>query len=463
MHQIKERDALKSHSSPTKFAVLFGCAVHLFAWFTLLLPFSTRADSWLPPRQFDVSSENKQFVAYITPGTKASKPFLIVSSANDRRTNHLWKTKLSNQVSPIQAYLSDDGESAVTLDNWFGIGYGDDVVAIYGRKGQLAKFSLEQFAPPPAQPKSAALPAGLYGGYENKFSHSTASRHWRENSIQFFFREADHWLFCLWLDWEVRWVVWSRSDGKLVEVTPNQTERLNIEGRRRALEKRPYREMSSAELNFLGRMRLKEDRLLIESWLQDEKFSCDTMQSYSSPGDKPEFTFTAQSSKRLIADKILARWDYKNSHNEGYHDRDRYHYLGTLKSVVAFPTAPAKGEGNLRLYLIPETISLDRWSESVPVHYLIADLKDLYPFAFENERQKDAKLLARVNFIIYGVTPGTYRLKVIWDKVAPFVSQKDIICQPHAGDYESASSPVISIRASQTKSAWIECKKLVVE
>jgi hypothetical protein len=45
--------------------------------------------------------------------------------------------------------VSDDGKNVVTFDNWHSVGFGDNVVVIYGPNGMLVKsFQLDQILPP---------------------------------------------------------------------------------------------------------------------------------------------------------------------------------------------------------------------------------------------------------------------------------------------------------------------------
>ncbi len=58
-----------------------------------------------------------------------------------------WEINLVNEVSPVSVLISDQGDYIVTFDNWHGVGYGNDVVAIYGTtNGRLIrKFGLSDF------------------------------------------------------------------------------------------------------------------------------------------------------------------------------------------------------------------------------------------------------------------------------------------------------------------------------
>jgi hypothetical protein len=46
---------------------------------------------------------------------------------------------LMNEVSPVEVFLSNDGEYIVTFDDWHGTGYGDNVIVIYRSDGTLVK------------------------------------------------------------------------------------------------------------------------------------------------------------------------------------------------------------------------------------------------------------------------------------------------------------------------------------
>ena len=93
----------------------------------LFLAFARTAfpDSWAGPEEFDAFSENHQYVAHITPATdKQAKPRVDVYAINGKERSKLWSTELSNETSPVRAYVTDNGEYVVTTDNFFGVGYG---------------------------------------------------------------------------------------------------------------------------------------------------------------------------------------------------------------------------------------------------------------------------------------------------------------------------------------------------
>ena len=59
----------------------------------------------------------------------------------------LWTIPLVNEVSPVDALVSDNGDYVVTFDNWHSVGYGDDAVVIYHAAdgGLIKKLALTDF------------------------------------------------------------------------------------------------------------------------------------------------------------------------------------------------------------------------------------------------------------------------------------------------------------------------------
>ena len=425
--------------------------------------YSVRADSWSSPGPFDALSENRQFIAHVTPAAKNSKATVVVSERKVRQTNEIWRAILSNPTSPEQVLVGDEGTGIVTLDNWGGVGYGDDVVAIYGPGGLKAKFSLEDFAPPRKPARNPAstpdfISLATEEGYRSEFMHSTSSRHWRGYSIYFFYRNANEVLFCLWLDWDNRWVVWQMADGKLAKVTPDLAKNLNREARTRALRWATTGDYPFAALSFLGRLHHPEDRPLIEAYLRAKEFSTGYSMTYSGES-KPFLRYGASSFKRQEAEKILSCSDGFATNISTIFDVENYHYLGTIKGRVFLSAAPRKGDGSLRLYLIPATLPLEKWSDSKPEHYLIADFQDDFPVEYVGQQLKDFPLTQAIDFVFCGVTAGDYRMKVVWNKTPPLTNSEAIICRPKAGDYESVNSPMISVKRGKVfETVEIQCK-----
>ena len=58
----------------------------------------------------------------------------------------IWHQKLVNEVAPMNAFISNDGKFVITTDDYAHLGYGENVVVIYGSEGKLVRrFRLTAF------------------------------------------------------------------------------------------------------------------------------------------------------------------------------------------------------------------------------------------------------------------------------------------------------------------------------
>lgn len=145
----------------------FGAAVALAM---LLVPLSAGADSWLPPREQVYVSDDGSWQLTVTPrpirgalpyfqdkvdgrdnpGAPIGAPDHPVGQLLHRTSDGwkaAWRAPLVNDVAPVRALVSSDGR-VVTFDNWHSAGYGEDVVVMYGRGGQVVRsMGLEDFLP----------------------------------------------------------------------------------------------------------------------------------------------------------------------------------------------------------------------------------------------------------------------------------------------------------------------------
>jgi hypothetical protein len=83
----------------------------------------------------------------------------------DRHWQVVWEHRITNNVAPVLALVRDDGEYAVTFDDWHGTGYGPNAVVIYGAGGKLVR----------ALALSDVVPAD----YIKALPDSVSSIHWR--------------------------------------------------------------------------------------------------------------------------------------------------------------------------------------------------------------------------------------------------------------------------------------------
>lgn len=131
--------------------------------------FAARADSWSLPTKKKYYSPNQKYYLEVTPKKLDSQLQYFsdkadgkenAGAAKEAKENHAkgafyarradggysrrWETALANEVSPVSAIVSGQGDYVVTFDNWHSVGYGDDVVVIYDAQGVLVKkFGLE--------------------------------------------------------------------------------------------------------------------------------------------------------------------------------------------------------------------------------------------------------------------------------------------------------------------------------
>jgi hypothetical protein len=428
---------------------------------------SLNADDWLQPSTQDYFSENRNYVVQVIPAKDTGKPSATVFSVASGNRKKLWQTSLVNARAPHVVLLSDDGNSLVTFDDWAGVGYGTNVVAIYGKQGLLKNYSLEDFAPEPKEDRRKSISTQMQTnadgtisitghirdipGYRGRFSHTTSSRWWNNNNLVFFNKEANGLILCLWLDWDLRWVAWQMSDGKLVKVTKQQTERWNATGRQLAHKNAQTPEPSMVSLNFLGRLKNPSDRQYVEKQLRDTTFHIASSDSTDSETKISKFQLFSYSGRRLSADFILARWDgsWPNTSSLS-HAHESTRLLGTVETSVVFPVGLKKEEGVIRAYLIPASTPLEKWSQATPEHYLVAHLRSHRPFDFRDGKIQPLPLGEQLNLSIQTVTPGDYRLKVIWFRKESAEQTATILKQPASGDYETIDSPLITVRAGQT-------------
>lgn len=139
---------------------------------TVLTAASAHADTWLPPERQTFTSANgearltveprpiRDQLAYFEDKVKGREPAgqpagetrRTAEATLERRIDGRWRTvwhaPLVNEVAPVSALVSDDGEHVATFDNWASVGYGEDVVVLYGPGGRLVRaLGLSQILP----------------------------------------------------------------------------------------------------------------------------------------------------------------------------------------------------------------------------------------------------------------------------------------------------------------------------
>jgi len=104
------------------------------------------ADSWMAPTERDYYSADETYYLHVVPGDGDTYAHGTLYEAARREGDDLrvWSAELLNPYAPHKVLVADSGEYVVTFDEWGRVGYGDNVVVIYGPGGEtLWKFALE--------------------------------------------------------------------------------------------------------------------------------------------------------------------------------------------------------------------------------------------------------------------------------------------------------------------------------
>ncbi len=134
--------------------------VFLIVMVMLLASGSALADRWALPKISKFFSPNKQYKLILKPNPTSNWSKVFSNDDNTKEEYfsdgelleliigpaylHKWKVRLVNSYSPVSAIISNTGKYVVTFDNWHHVGYGDNVVVIYGAQGKLLfKYALE--------------------------------------------------------------------------------------------------------------------------------------------------------------------------------------------------------------------------------------------------------------------------------------------------------------------------------
>jgi hypothetical protein len=160
---------------------------------SFLSVFQAKADVWDTPKTKFYYSENKVFVLKVVPTyipekyyewrfAKQSKKkkfsqsdttivhgYAVLFKIIVNDSNIIWKRQLINRICPVSACVSNDGKHVITCDNWYNMGYGDDVLVIYNEFGDLTKrYKLEDISPFPINDYEMSI-TSLHWNCGNKF------------------------------------------------------------------------------------------------------------------------------------------------------------------------------------------------------------------------------------------------------------------------------------------------------
>lgn len=154
--------------------------------------------------------------------------------------------------------------------------------------------------------------------------------------------------------------------------------------------------------------------------------------------------------ERLVGDFLLGQWQGETNREfrlmPTYYllPQDTHRYLGSAKFKVEFPVpVQSTNTSYLWAYFIPADIAATKWEES---DELIAFTVPLQTFS----GRTSSELLgseARVN--VYGLSPGDYRAKFVWERARPAGVWRTNVYLGTVGDFESGQSPVINVKAGE--------------
>lgn len=404
------------------------------------------ADTWARPVEQLYLSENKQYVAQVTPVKDDNPATLKVFLVRDQEGWILWHCTLGNEGAPQDVFVTDDGKYVVTVnENSRRVhgGMGDYVLAFYNRRGLIKNYSLEQILHYPDRIDQKE--------FRRLVSRSVSGRGWVSRPT-FLDEYQGKLYFCAWLHKGVRWLAWEVAGGEEVTLNDDMREHWDHKGllwaRQYDMQSRGY----YSALRFLDRFKKPEDRKIFESLLTSNDFYT----NYETR-NKKFVRFYSQSGRRSVVESFLTRWDGHPPETDSRPDQT-YYYLGVVEGTIALPREPRPGDRWMCIYLIPETEDTSKWYSSVPVHRLA---KSFSKYFLRNQQWPGSS----IPFVIQGVTPGKYRVKAVWDNATPYTFQDNYIKgPPQDGDYVSIESPIITVKPGEKiKDVIIECTHEVTD
>ncbi len=447
------------------------CILLTFLLFWLCVGMSAAwADSWASPTTQEYRSSNDKYVARVVPAWAERRdlaPTVTVFEDNTEAGQQRWTATLSNNVSPVEAIVSDDGKFVVTLDNWHRVGYGEDVVAFYGKGGQIKKYSLEAI--------TGDIAEGLGAGrFYQRFDHSVSSRWWRGRSLMFFDGAGDSTSFGIWLNWAKQWFVWRLSDGSRVQLAGDVLKYWNEKGRRWARGqlqlpevggKPPYEVMKKWNEEAQAWSRRKSARY------GKKLTACRYLALLKNPDDRPLLEQALLSTERnsemelrTTADRALAihdgvAEDFQSLRRMRLDDRPQYYLLGAIELKIRLPEQP-EDKGQVYVSIFPETVKPEGWRTAQAEH------RTGKSFTSSSAKAENGVL----ELSMRPVRPGKYWVKAIWDKVGPHEYNlfwyEDMRewrnltgTAPAAGegDFETEGAEVFEVKAGETTVGTLDC------
>lgn len=392
----------------------------------------------MAPNEYKQLSDNGQHkVTVSTPNEKEKiKSQIVVFTKYGDKWLLSWKITAVNPVQPACAYVDSNGSCVITIGNWYGRDDGNDEIVVY-RKGKVIKqYSVDD----------------LLGGHFRPEFHSSIGAEWLRDSYSFFDKDQ---YFCLWVDFVKKWVVIDLSQGTLLKPDKEIEFRCETQARKVSYENINSGEGKYSDYRRLARFLHVEDKPVFEKLLMrpDENLLC----GYSTGIAGSGFYYFISNEYRELAEMVLNTLE--RGEKDAIHDFDKnkdYRHLGSLSISATFEQAPRKEEGVIVLWFEPIEHRSDAIMKERPAHTMGIDLKWHFPFELE-ETNKPIEM--PVLMIIYGITPGKYRIRGYWSKDIKYLNDIEGDFWKRTGDLSIIDSMEVEIRKGRSTDAIVSFKK----
>ena len=441
-------------------------------------------------------SENGKFAVDLRQGTELNQILVAVQRAEGQTKTFLWSKTITHtpKYEPLASIfkfteiaVSNDGDTVVLCDIDIPLLPADEKRP----RGNGHWFFLQKNAEPKLH---AALDIERLLGqriFDLRFTE-TFYGHAERAPLSFFLDTQS--VYALWFVTVNKWIVIDLQTRKLILPDPTLTNALNAEATRRAMNRlrqhqpgplkellRPARVKLSSWVPRLAPGHAPENLLRNDNQLPASYFflalrkepaaeayiqsllECPIEQNLGYPFKMGEaVVFVTLSHERRLADLAWRLWneipiEKKTLPNGTIDYSPPPHFLGAVRGKVLLPTlAPDKSPGPVWVYLIPATIDPGKWRDHDKVVALFCGLDTRY---LDSLRSR----LKELEYEFQTITPGTYRLKAVWDRRPPLAVQNGrAVAEP--GDYESVESAPFTIAAQQTiDGPALECTNKVGE
>jgi hypothetical protein len=180
------------------------------------------------------------------------------------------------------------------------------------------------------------------------------------------------------------------------------------------------------------------------------------------PFNADPLLFTFSSHERTLGDYLLGRWngltncDVRAKENHLLLPMDYLYSLGAVTVKLDLGIKMPDQPGALWAYAIPAALPPMQWTNSSELAAVKAEL--VHGKAI---RSNGARLGSTGYLNIRSLTPGSYRLKLVWERHPPPGVWRTNIYLPQPGDYESVESAPVTVVKGQLATVTLACTNRV--